>query len=45
MATRKHGNTGVIAKLLLQNLIWIVALGALLFVPAGRCTGRRPGYS
>jgi protein-S-isoprenylcysteine O-methyltransferase Ste14 len=35
MATRKHGNTGVIAKLLLQNLIWIVAMGALLFVPAG----------
>jgi protein-S-isoprenylcysteine O-methyltransferase Ste14 len=25
----------MIAKLLLQNLIWIVALGALLFVPAG----------
>jgi protein-S-isoprenylcysteine O-methyltransferase Ste14 len=25
----------VIAKLLLQNLIWIVAMGALLFVPAG----------
>jgi protein-S-isoprenylcysteine O-methyltransferase Ste14 len=26
---------GVIAKLLLQNLIWIVAMGALLFVSAG----------
>jgi protein-S-isoprenylcysteine O-methyltransferase Ste14 len=26
---------GMIAKLLLQNLIWIVAMGALLFVPAG----------
>ena len=25
----------MIAKLLLQNLIWIVAMGALLFVPAG----------
>jgi protein-S-isoprenylcysteine O-methyltransferase Ste14 len=25
----------VIGKLLLQNLIWIVAMGALLFVPAG----------
>jgi protein-S-isoprenylcysteine O-methyltransferase Ste14 len=25
----------VIAKLLLQNLIWIVAIGVLLFVPAG----------
>jgi hypothetical protein len=25
----------MIAKLLLQNLIWIVVLGALLFVPAG----------
>jgi protein-S-isoprenylcysteine O-methyltransferase Ste14 len=25
----------MIAKLLLQNLIWIVAIGALLFVPAG----------
>src|ERR1700738_1892575 len=26
---------GMIAKLLLQNLIWTVAMGALLFVPAG----------
>ena len=25
----------MIAKLLLQNLIWIAAMGALLFVPAG----------
>jgi protein-S-isoprenylcysteine O-methyltransferase Ste14 len=25
----------MVAKLLLQNLIWIVAMGALLFVPAG----------
>src|SRR3979411_842807 len=25
----------MIAKLLLQNLIWIVGMGALLFVPAG----------
>jgi protein-S-isoprenylcysteine O-methyltransferase Ste14 len=25
----------MIAKLLLQNLIWVVAMGALLFVPAG----------
>ena len=25
----------MIAKLLLQNLIWTVAMGALLFVPAG----------
>jgi len=25
----------MIGKLLLQNLIWIVAMGALLFVPAG----------
>src|SRR5258707_544213 len=25
----------MIAKLLLQNLTWIVAMGALLFVPAG----------
>ena len=25
----------MIAKLLLQNLIWIVAMGAMLFVPAG----------
>src|SRR3982074_525305 len=25
----------MIAKLLLQNLIWIVVMGALLFVPAG----------
>ena len=25
----------MIAKLLLQNLIWIVTMGALLFVPAG----------
>jgi hypothetical protein len=25
----------MIAKLLLQNLIWVVVLGALLFVPAG----------
>jgi protein-S-isoprenylcysteine O-methyltransferase Ste14 len=31
------GTTGIrmIAKLLLQNLIWIVTMGALLFVPAG----------
>jgi protein-S-isoprenylcysteine O-methyltransferase Ste14 len=26
----------MIAKLLLQNLIWVVAMGALLFVPAGK---------
>jgi protein-S-isoprenylcysteine O-methyltransferase Ste14 len=37
---RDHGGpqrtgTPVIAKLVLQNLIWIVAMGALLFVPAG----------
>src|SRR5712671_2403623 len=25
----------MIAQLLLQNLIWVVAMGALLFVPAG----------
>jgi hypothetical protein len=25
----------MIAKLLLQNLIWVVTMGALLFVPAG----------
>jgi hypothetical protein len=25
----------MIARLLLQNLIWVVVLGALLFVPAG----------
>ena len=25
----------MITKLLLQNLIWVVAIGALLFVPAG----------
>jgi protein-S-isoprenylcysteine O-methyltransferase Ste14 len=31
-AAREHR---MIAKLLLQNLIWIVAMGALLFVPAG----------
>ena len=26
----------VIAKLLLQNVIWIAVMGALLFVPGGR---------
>jgi protein-S-isoprenylcysteine O-methyltransferase Ste14 len=38
--SRDHGyrearEIAMIAKLLLQNLIWIVAMGALLFVPAG----------
>ena len=35
----------MIAKLLLQNLIWVVVLGALLFVPRARCIGRRRGCS
>jgi protein-S-isoprenylcysteine O-methyltransferase Ste14 len=33
--TASLAGLGMIAKLLLQNLIWIVAMGALLFVPAG----------
>ena len=35
MVTASLAGLGMIAKLLLQNLIWIVAMGALLFVPAG----------
>src|SRR6266700_5366377 len=31
----RAGRLGMIAKLLLQNLIWVVGMGALLFVPAG----------
>jgi protein-S-isoprenylcysteine O-methyltransferase Ste14 len=34
-AYREAREIAMIAKLLLQNLIWIVAMGALLFVPAG----------
>jgi protein-S-isoprenylcysteine O-methyltransferase Ste14 len=34
IVARGNGNR-MIAKLLLQNLIWIVAMGALLFAPAG----------
>ena len=33
--TASERDRRMIAKLLLQNLIWIVAMGALLFVPAG----------
>jgi protein-S-isoprenylcysteine O-methyltransferase Ste14 len=33
--SRGNGNIGMIAKLLLQNLVWIVAMGALLLAPAG----------
>jgi protein-S-isoprenylcysteine O-methyltransferase Ste14 len=35
MVTASAREHGMIAKLLLQTLIWIVAMGALLFVPAG----------
>jgi protein-S-isoprenylcysteine O-methyltransferase Ste14 len=35
MVTASAREHGMIAKLLLQPLIWIVAMGALLFVPAG----------
>src|ERR1700737_4061815 len=35
MVTASAREYGMIAKLLLQTLIWIVAMGALLFVPAG----------
>ena len=35
MLTRLERERRMIAKLLLQNLIWVVAMGALLFVPAG----------
>jgi protein-S-isoprenylcysteine O-methyltransferase Ste14 len=35
MMVPDNGNSIMIAKLLLQNLIWIVAMGALLLVPAG----------
>src|SRR5258705_4972307 len=34
MVTASVREHGMIAKLLLQTLIWIVAMGALLFVPA-----------
>jgi protein-S-isoprenylcysteine O-methyltransferase Ste14 len=32
---RRQRERGMIAKLLVQNLLWIVAMGAVLFVPAG----------
>jgi hypothetical protein len=35
MVTASHAGHGMIAKLLLQNLIWIVAMGAPLFAVAG----------
>ena len=35
MPSPRERALGMIAKLLLQTLIWIVAMGALLFVPAG----------
>jgi protein-S-isoprenylcysteine O-methyltransferase Ste14 len=35
MLTPRERDHRMIAKLLLQTLIWIVAMGALLFVPAG----------
>jgi protein-S-isoprenylcysteine O-methyltransferase Ste14 len=35
MRTARERAHGMIAKLLVQNLIWIVVMGALLFVPAG----------
>jgi protein-S-isoprenylcysteine O-methyltransferase Ste14 len=35
MHTARERAHGMIAKWLLQSLIWIVAMGALLFVPAG----------
>jgi protein-S-isoprenylcysteine O-methyltransferase Ste14 len=35
LGPKENGNSPMIAKLLLQNLIWIAAMGALLFVPAG----------
>jgi protein-S-isoprenylcysteine O-methyltransferase Ste14 len=35
MHTATEREIVMIAKLLLQNLIWVVAMGALLFVPAG----------
>jgi protein-S-isoprenylcysteine O-methyltransferase Ste14 len=35
MAPRGKRKHGVIAKLLLQNLIWVATMGALLFVSAG----------
>jgi hypothetical protein len=35
MALREERNLGMIAKLLLQNTIFVVALGALLFATAG----------
>ena len=34
MLTALERDRRMIAKLLLQNLIWIVVMGALLFVPA-----------
>ena len=33
--TAQEREPRIIAKLLLQTLIWIVVMGALLFVPAG----------
>jgi protein-S-isoprenylcysteine O-methyltransferase Ste14 len=36
MVTASVREHGMIAKLLLQTLIWIAAMGALLFVPAGK---------
>jgi protein-S-isoprenylcysteine O-methyltransferase Ste14 len=35
LGPKENGNSPMIAKLLLQNLIWIAAMGALLFVAAG----------
>jgi protein-S-isoprenylcysteine O-methyltransferase Ste14 len=35
LGPKENGNSPMIAKLLLQNLIWTVAMGALLFMAAG----------